>query len=166
MLDGFLIFLLIGVGVLDARRGTMLASFDLAGSVFGFKAAKFWYSGVGMFLNKSMGFSPVGATITAAVLIFIFVFFVFFGIGYVVHGLTLLTLGDPFEGMVGFIFGAFASGTFLRFLLILAMSFTQSQGMRDAVTESYIGNELYTLSTYNDIMGQLEPLRNPGEIYF
>ena len=172
MLDGVLIFILVGTGVLDARRGTMLASFDLAGAILGFKAATFWYSGFGIFLNKSMGFSPVSATIAAALLIFLLVFFVFFGIGYVAHGLTLLTLGDPFESIVGSIFGVFASGTFLRLVLVLVMSFTQNpqgactSGICDAVKDSYVGYEIYTLTTYNDIMKMLDPLRNPGEIYF
>lgn len=171
MLDALLIFVLVLVGVLEMRRGTMLASFDLTGSIFGFSAAQFWYMGFGMFLKNTLGLSPAASTITAALLIWLFVFFIFFGIGFVAHGMTLLTLGDPFESIVGFIFGAFASGTLLRFILILVMSFTQTpQGvctssMCEAVKDSWLGNELYTLSTYNYYMQQLEPLRNPGEIY-
>ncbi len=165
MLDALLIFVLVLAGVLEMRRGTMLASFDLTGSIFGFSAAQFWYMGFGIFLKNALGLSPTASTIMAALLIWLFVFFIFFGIGFVVHGMTLLTLGDPFESIVGFIFGALSSGTLLRFILILVMSFTQNQGIKDAITDSWIGNELYTLSTYNYYMQQLEPLRNPGEIY-
>lgn len=166
MLDGILIFVLIGAGVLDSRRGSMLAAFDMTGGILGFKAAFFWYGGFSLFLQKSLGFSPVRATEFAAVLLFLIVFLAFFAMGYVAHGLTLMTLGDPFESIIGGLFGAFAAGTFLRLVLILTMSISQSQGVKDAVTNSFIGNELYTLTTYNSLVKGLDPLKNPGPIYF
>lgn len=166
IVDPVCLFLLLGAGALDARRGSMLAAFDMAGAIFGFKAAQFWYVGFGAFLNKSVGLSPVRATEVAVILIFVLVFLAFFGIGYVAHGLTLISLGDPFEGIIGGLFGAFTAGTFLRLVLILTMNLTQSQGVRDAITNSFIGNELYTMNLYNNVVTGLDPLKNPGPIYF
>jgi len=167
MIDIPVILFMVGIAVLEVKRGFFRSIVDMFGAILALKAASAWHIPFAQFLTNKLSFSPLWADLIGTIFIFLFVGGVIFALGVITYAMTLLNIGDPFEQILSFIFSLICSGTLVRFILLMISSFPTSEGVQAFIHNSWLGlsEQLITLSYYQWVMEQLEPLMHPGPIY-
>lgn len=165
MIDGPIIFLMGVIAVLEVKRGFFRSIIDMFGAILALKAASAWHTPFAQFLVSKLSFSPLRADLIGTIFIFLFVGGIIFALGSIFYAMTLLNIGDPFEQILPLIFSLICGGTIVRFILLVILSFTASEAVQAFIHNSWLGEQLVTLSYYQWVMEKLEPLMHPGPMY-
>lgn len=167
MIDIPVILFMVGIAVLEVKRGFFRSIVDMFGAILALKAASAWHTPFAQFLANKLSFSPFWADLIGTIFIFLFVGGVIFALGVIFHAMTLLSIGDPFEQILPLIFSLICSGTIVRFILLVILSFTANEAVQAFIHNSWlgVGEQLVSLSYYQWVMEKLEPLMHPGPIY-
>lgn len=163
MIDGFIIFFVLLLVVLEAKRGILRAGLDAFGAVVALKAAYSLHTPLANFLKTYISINL--ASIISPIIIFFFIGFGFFIAASVIYRLTMITFLDVYEQMASCICGLITAGCIVRFILLMVVSFTTNEGIKNAIQDSFFGYQFLTLSLYFEIKQRLLPLTKPGELY-
>lgn len=147
----------------EVRRGFFCSFTDFCGMMLGLRV---FYS-AWPWLTKwfyGLGLSKQAAFVLGSLTSFLPIVILMITAGWVVHNMTLISLGDVFEQILATVAALSAFLVLARFGLIV-LGGLGNKAIQEAILNSLIGRELYTLETVRYFLQKLEPLTNPGEIY-